>query len=142
MGQNTLRYLTPNDWTLVGARAKQVTFSLGREIIAQGAPLNNIYIIRRGSAAVELNGSRSKVVLAVLGEGDICGEMGFVQQGIASASVVAQMDVDADEVSVRDLQQLTATYPGLAARLYHSLAGILADRLVHTSAELMRLGGP
>jgi|ERR1022692_4550949 CRP-like cAMP-binding protein len=139
MSQNTLRYLTPNDWILIATRAKQVTFGLGEEIIAEGAPLDSLYIIRSGSAAVELNGAHSKVVLAVLERNDICGEMGFVQEGVASASVVAQADVEADNLSVQDLRQLTDTYPGLAARLYHSLASILAQRLVHTSAELMRL---
>ena len=137
--KNTLRYLTQNDWTLLAARAKQVRFSLGREIIIQGTPLVHFYIIRRGSAVVELSASDSKVVLALLQEGDICGEMGFVQPGVASASVVAQTDVDADQLSVHDLRQLTDTYQGLAVRLYHSLAAILAQRLVHTSAELMRL---
>ena len=139
MSQNTLRYLTPNDWTLIVTRAKQARSGLGQEIIAQGAPLDCLYIIRQGSAAVELNVARSKVVLAVLEKGDICGEMGFVQQGVASASVVAQSDVEADEIRVEDLQSLTDTYPGVAARLYRSLAAILAQRLVHTSVELMRL---
>jgi len=139
MSQNTLRYLTPNDWTLIGARAEHVTFSLGQDIIAQGAPLDSLYVIRQGSASVELSGAQSKVVLAVLEKGDICGEMAFVQTGIASASVVADIDVEADKIRVRDLQQLTDTYPGFAARLYRSLAAILAQRLVHTSAELTRL---
>jgi CRP-like cAMP-binding protein len=139
MSENTLRYLTPNDWTLIGTRAKAVKFSLGQEIIAQGAPLNSFYVIRHGSAAVVLNGAQAKVVLAVLEKGDICGEMAFVQRGIASASVVAEMDVAVDEIRTEDLQHLTDTYPGFAARLYHSLAAILAQRLVHTSAELMRL---
>lgn len=139
MSQNTLRYLTANDWSLIGTKAKQVTFSVGQEIIVQGARLDSLYIIRHGSATVELSGAQSKVVLAVLQRGDICGEMAFLQKGIASASVVAQMDVKADEISVRDLQQLADMYPGFAARLYHSLAAILAQRLVHTSAELTRL---
>jgi CRP-like cAMP-binding protein len=139
LSQNTLQYLTPNDWTLIGANAKQVRFGLGQEIIAQGAPINSLYVIRHGSAAVEFHGAQAKVVLAVLEKDDICGEMAFVQNGVASASVVAQMDVAADEISVRDLQQMTDTYPGLAARLYRSLAAILVQRLVHTSAELARL---
>lgn len=80
-------------------------------------------------------------MLAVLGQGEVCGEMEFLRKGIASATVVAKdMEVVADAIHVDDLRHLIETFPGFAARFFQSLASILAKRLQHASAELIRYG--
>lgn len=137
--ENTLEYLTSNDWALLETKAQHVTFGLGHEIIIQGSPIHFFYIIRNGLASVELATQHSSIVLAVLGQGDLCGEMAFLQRGIASATVVAkEMQVVADAIHVDDLRQLIDMYPGFAARFFRSLAAILARRLQHALAELIR----
>jgi extracellular factor (EF) 3-hydroxypalmitic acid methyl ester biosynthesis protein len=139
--ENTLQYLTSNDWALMATKAERVAFALGHEIIIQGTPNKFVYIIRHGSASVELATPRSTVTLAVLEQGDICGEMAFLHKGMASATVVAKdMEVVADVIHVDDLQQLINTFPGFAARLFQSLALMLAKRLQHALAELIRNG--
>jgi len=77
--------------------------------------------------------------MAVLKAGDVCGEMAFLQKTAASASVIASdTKVHVDEIPARELQRLVETLPGFAARFYHSLAVILANRLQRTSGELVR----
>jgi len=125
----------------MATKAERVAFALGHEIITQGAAIEVVYIIRRGSASVELATPRSTVTLAVLKEGDVCGEIAFLRRGVASATVVAKdMEVVTDAIRVKDLQQLVDTFPGFAARFFRSLATILANRLQHASAELIRYG--
>jgi len=74
---------------LLQAKASRRTFKLGEEIIRQGECGNSIYIIRRGEASVELAGSGSRSILASLGPDDICGEIAFLEQGKATAAVIA-----------------------------------------------------
>jgi CRP-like cAMP-binding protein len=137
--ESTLAYLTANDWALIATKTERVAFRLGQEIITQGAPIKVVYIIRHGSASVELGTPHSPIVLAALGQGEVCGEMAFLRKGIASATVVAKdMEVVADAINVSDLRLLIDTFPGFAARFFHSLATILAKRLQHASAELIR----
>jgi CRP-like cAMP-binding protein len=139
--ESILEHLTSNDWALIATKAERVAFRLGQEIITQGAPIDVVYIIRHGSASVELGTPHSSIVLAVLGQGEVCGEMAFLRKGIASATVVAKdMEVIADGIHVNDLRQLIDTFPGFAARFFHSVATILASRLQHASAELIRCG--
>jgi CRP-like cAMP-binding protein len=139
MAGNRLQFLTPNDWVLIQAKAARRKYKLGDEIIHQGAWGENLYVIRGGEAAVELAGSASRVILAFLGPEDICGEMAFLQQGKATAAVVAKdEEVEADEISVQELRQILEAYPGLAARFYQSLALVMAHRLKATSGELAR----
>jgi hypothetical protein len=66
MAASTLQELTRNDWTLIESKAKRINFSLGQEIIQEGARIDHVYILRRGSASVELKGTHSNAILATL----------------------------------------------------------------------------
>ena len=137
MAKNRLQYLTPNDWVLISARAQRLTFKLGQEIIREGALGDTLYVIRRGTAAVELAGTSSRTVIAELEPDDICGDMAFLERSTATASVIAKEDpVEVDAIRAEDLREVFDTFPGLASRFYRSLAVVLARRLRDTSKQL------
>jgi CRP-like cAMP-binding protein len=137
MAGNCLQYLSANDWVLIQAKASRHTFNLGEEIIRQGAWGDSIFIIRRGEASVELAGTGTRAIVASLGPDDICGEIAFLEQGRATAAVIANEDqVEVDEIGAREMRAIFVAFPGLASRFYRSLAVILAQRLRVTSKEL------
>jgi CRP-like cAMP-binding protein len=137
MAKNRLQYLTPNDWVLITARAQRLTFKLGQEIIHEGALGDTLYVIRRGSATVELTGTSSPTVVAQLERDDICGDMAFLERSTATASVIAKEDlVEVDAIHAEDLREVFDAFPGLASRFYRSLAVVLARRLRDTSKQL------
>jgi CRP-like cAMP-binding protein len=139
MTGNGLHYLTANDWVLIQAKAVRRTYKLGDEIIRQGDSLENLYVIRRGEASVELAGTGSRAIVATLRSSDICGDMAFVEQSKATAAVVAKdEEVDVDEINLQELRKILDAFPGLASRFYQSLALLLAQRLKTTSRELAR----
>jgi CRP-like cAMP-binding protein len=134
-----LPYLTPNDWSLINARAHRRVFALGDEMIHEGNMGEKIFIVRRGEATVEIAVSTKRSALATLGPGDICGEMAFLERGKTTATVVArETEVEADEIAYGDLRDLFDAFPRLASRFYHSLAVLLARRLEYASRELAR----
>jgi CRP-like cAMP-binding protein len=140
MRQPSLSYLLPNDWTLLSNKSERLKFRLGEEIIHAGSRLRRIYIIRSGSASVELPTADSTATLAILEEGDVCGEIAFLGDGMATAAVIARdMEVEVDAIPVHDLLALCEEIPGFGFRLFRSLAGILAQRLKHSAAELVRV---
>jgi CRP-like cAMP-binding protein len=139
MAGNRLRYLTADDWVLIQARAVRRTFKLGEEIIRQDDWNGSIYIIRRGEASVELAGTGSRVIVAALGPEDICGDMAFLEQGKATAAVVAKdEEVEVDEIKAHALREILEAFPRLASRFYRSLAVVVMRRLKATSSELAR----
>ncbi len=139
MAGNRLRFLTPNDWVLIQAKTVRRTFKLGEEIIRQGDWGGSIYIIRRGEASVELAGTGARAIVASLGPEDICGDMAFLEQGKATAAVVAREEqVEVDEIRAHDLVGILEAFPRLASRFYRSLALVLMQRLKATSSELAR----
>jgi extracellular factor (EF) 3-hydroxypalmitic acid methyl ester biosynthesis protein len=139
MAGNRLQYLNANDWTLISAKSVRRTFKLGEEIIRQGSPSENIFIIRRGQASVELAGTSTRAILASLDVDDVCGDMAFLEKGRATASVIAKDDeVEVDEINARELREMFEAFPRLASRFYLSLALLLSQRLKDTSRELAR----
>jgi len=138
MSGNRLQHLSPNDWTLINAKSARRNFKPGEQIIQQGDKPESVFIIRRGEASVELAGTNSKARLASLGAGDICGEIAFLEKGRTTAAVVAQGEVEVDEINVHELRELFEAFPRLASRFYLSVALILAHRLKDTSRELAR----
>jgi len=139
MANNRLQYLTANDWVLINAKAKRLTFHLGQEIIKQGAIGDTIYVIRTGEASVELTGTDSTTIVAKLEKEEICGDMSFLEKSTATAAVIAKDEVvEVDAISAQDLRKLFDAFPGMGARFYRSLAVVLARRLRETSKHLAR----
>src|SRR5947209_9072986 len=83
--KNRLAYLTPNDWSLVVDRAKQVTFNKNEVLIQQGTQSKTVYLIVSGKVNVSIFGNQ----LARIGPGEICGEMAFLEDTIPSATATA-----------------------------------------------------
>jgi CRP-like cAMP-binding protein len=139
MAGNRLRYLTADDWVLIHSKAVRRTFKLGDEIIRQGAWGDSVFIIRRGEASVELAGTGSRTIVAMLWPEDVCGDMAFLEQGKATAAVVAkEEEVEVDEINAHELRDIMEAFPRLASRFYRSLALVLVQRLRVTTAELAR----
>ena len=128
----SLCYLTDNDHVLIMGRAKQQTFSKGEPLIKQGMPSPAFYIVRSGNARVERNGQK----LAMIGAGNVCGEMTLLEDSAASASVIAEMDMVVDAVEVRDMKAVFDSFPNLASRFYRSIALNLSRKLRATSSQL------
>jgi extracellular factor (EF) 3-hydroxypalmitic acid methyl ester biosynthesis protein len=137
MARNRLQYLTANDWILITAKAKRLTFRLGEEIIKEGSVGDTLYVVRHGSASVEMSGTGFRTVVAELGVEDICGDMAFIEKSTATASVIAKEDrVEVDAIQASALSQIFEAFPGLAYRFYRSLAVVLGRRLKETSIKL------
>ncbi|MGA9687330.1 MAG: cyclic nucleotide-binding domain-containing protein, partial [Candidatus Sulfotelmatobacter sp.] len=121
-----LVYLTPNDWTLVADKASRVNFRKGDTLVQKGKKSEGIYLLLKGTARVQLS---SQTTSPEIGPGQICGEMSFLEDMPASASVIAVQDMEALHLDRPTLERLFELFPHLASRFYRSLAMSLSRRL-------------
>jgi CRP/FNR family cyclic AMP-dependent transcriptional regulator len=126
MAQNRLEYLTPNDWALLIDRAKEVTFQKDEILIQKGKQTKMVYLLVKGTARIEADFNAR---IAQIGPGQISGEMAFLQNNVASATVTAAEEVKAYAIDWSALGDLFELFPHMASRFYRSLAVILAHRL-------------
>jgi CRP-like cAMP-binding protein len=130
-----LEYLTPNDWALLRSRSRSLSLRRGEVIISINSRPSALFILKKGSATVEV--TRGEVI-ARLKTGDICGEMAFIENNVASASVVAETETEVEVFDLPQLGEVFSSYPHLEARFYKSVALLLSRRLRRTSSELAK----
>jgi|SRR5580704_2393490 CRP/FNR family cyclic AMP-dependent transcriptional regulator len=121
-----LVYLTANDWALVADKSSRVHFKKGQVLVQGGKSANGVYLLLKGTARVQIP---SQTPGPEIGPGEICGEMSFLEDAPASASVVAEGDVETYHLDRATLHSLFELFPHLASRFYRSLAMNLSRRL-------------
>jgi CRP-like cAMP-binding protein len=126
VAKSQLQYVNRNDWVLILDKAKSLTFKKDETLIQSGKQPAMVFVLMKGRAEVR-NGFGVKI--AQISPGEICGEMAFLENSKASASVVAEETMSVYGIDWPILQDLFELYPQLAARFYRSLAVGLSRRL-------------
>lgn len=131
-----LEHLTSNDWALLQSKSRKLSFNKGEPIIQINSRPTTLFIMRKGSATVEVIKGK---VIARLAPGDICGEMAFIENSVTSASVLAaEGGTEVDAIDLSEVSSIFSSFPHLEARFYKSLALVLSQRLRRTSSELAK----
>ena len=105
--------------------ALTVPFELkkGTVMTRQGAAGGLAFIIVTGSAEVVRDGKR----LALLGPGDVVGELSLIDGKPRSATVTATSDLEVLELDRAELLKLVTRFPPVMRKLLESLARRLRD---------------
>jgi len=121
-----LVFLTANDWTLIADKARRVEFKAGDTIIHRGNRNDGVFLIINGTAWVQIPG---QATAPIIGPGEVCGEISFLDEQPATLNVMAKDAVEAYYLDRATLQSLFELFPHLGSRFYHSLASSLSRRL-------------
>lgn len=111
-------------------------YAKGDVIVSEGIISNNAYVVLSGKVQVSKKVEKKTVVINVLKEGDVFGEMGLVSKALRSANVSAMEDVTIGVID-RD------TFENLLKNLPEDVQGImkaLVDRLRFTTEQLTKIG--
>ncbi len=125
----TFHLLSDSDWQQLLNKARRQSFRKDDVLIEEGSQQKILYILRSGYVRVDRNHDGQLLTYARLGPGELFGEMSFLEQADASASVIAEEDVEVDAIDGPYLTSLLASEPGFSARFYNSLAVTLSHRL-------------
>jgi len=116
---------------------KPVHIPGGQRFINQGDKGDCFYIVQKGSCAVLLEKDGILYNVAVLGSGDIVGEMAILTGENRSAHVEAQTDIDLWRLSREKFDEICESYP----EIRHFLTHVVADRFARTSLTADRIIG-
>jgi serine/threonine protein phosphatase PrpC len=126
------RHLTYKEQTAVLSTASTRTFPAGREIVTEGQPGEELFVVIRGRVSVEKAG----VAIAELRAGGHFGEMGLIDNAPRSATVRAIEPTRVMVIARGDLMTLMKRESILAVKLLWSFVQVLSDRLRETNSEL------
>lgn len=133
------RGLSPKELQSLSERLHSRTFAAGANLITAEQPGEAVYMILSGTVKVHIEqASGNDVVLAILGPGDIVGEMSLVDSAGRSASVITLDDSTLVWMDRQSFQENLRLIPTLAMNLVRILSGRvrLANEQIQTLATL------
>ncbi len=107
----------------------------GQVLIRQGEVGDCMYVIQKGQVEVLAEKNGGEVQLAVLGEGEIFGEMAVFEREVRSATVRALGEVRALTVDKKNFLRRIQEDPSLAFRLMQTMS----RRIRELNNEITRL---
>lgn len=111
-------------------------FAPGATLCAEGEPAQVMWLLTRGSVSVRVRTSGASLRVASCATGTAIGEVGWLQEATRSATVVADEEVEAYELSRESFAWLEDTRPEAATKLLRNIAIELARRLRDRTEDL------
>ena len=90
---------------------KKIQIKSGEVIFNEGDRSLEAYRILKGKVQITIQGESKPIILAQLGDGDIFGEMGMVDERPRSASAQALIDTECEVMTPRDFQETILQSP-------------------------------
>lgn len=104
--------------------------SAKEHIFHQGEKGEEMYLILSGSVKVLAEvGLGQSQELSTLSEGELFGEMALLGEGVRTAAIYAQTDVELLRIDYKALERVRRRNPRIAAKIYLNIARILSKRV-------------
>lgn len=133
MKPELLTLLTDEDWRLMTERATRRQYEKDAVVLREGVESRSLHFVRSGQVQVVRDFHGLQLTVARLGAGEVFGEMSFLERAPAMASIVADDRAEILSLPEQEIESLLSSVPGLALRLYQSLAITLSRRLRRSS---------
>lgn len=95
----------------------------GHELTTQDQSSREAFVIVSGSATVKRNNRK----VAEVGPGTVIGELGLLDRGPRTATVITNEPVEVLVIAPREFASLLDEVPAIASKLLKSLAGTIRD---------------
>jgi CRP/FNR family cyclic AMP-dependent transcriptional regulator len=131
--------LNDSDQARVDLMLHSRTYPAGANLITAETPGEIVYIIESGTVKIHIEQADGRdVILAILGPGDIVGEMSLIDSSGRSASVVTLEESQLAWMSGRDFQECLKAIPAVAQNLVRIMSRRvrLANELIQALAHL------
>ena len=130
--------LTPAQLSWVAQNAHRRNFEAGRNVLTIEQPGEAVYIILYGSVKIHVEQGERDVILAILGEGDLLGEMSLIDSIGRSASAVTLENTLMLWMDKTTFTYMLDNFPPVARNLVKIMVSRvrLSDQLIQALATL------
>lgn len=125
--------LTDGDVEWLSKAGERIHADAGATLVPLGARLDSIWFVLDGALSVH---TASGTRLALMGSGEIVGEMSLVDPAPTAVSVQVASDATLLKISDDTVRAKLAGDPPFAARFYRALCVFLASRLRSTTRRM------
>lgn len=126
------RFLTPEQQSMLTRNSETIKYKKGEVIIQQGNLFPGLFELLSGSASVKKVVNEHESVVDTMGVNEVFGEMSLVENLPASASIVADVDLEARQISLETVYDLINEHRDAEAGFYLALAQLISHRFRKT----------
>lgn len=112
----------------------KIEIESGTKLIQKDSNIENLYIVLTGQLSVYGNTEHDQI--ALLGSGEIVGEMSFLESRPPSVNVIATTHTSVFVISKDLIYRRMESHPEFKASFYYALALFLSNRLRKTTNQL------
>ncbi len=120
---------------LINEKIEATQYAKGDVIVAQGSPGDAVYVIRSGKAYIDCNCNGEHMRVGTAKEGDLVGEMSFLTEDDASATVTACEDCVVYKLSRTAFTDFMRSDPDLVYAIFAHLLTHTANVIRQMNAE-------
>ncbi len=114
--------LTDDEVNAISKIAEKKTYKLGETIFRETEDGASLYVIRKGEVkACKATPDGELMTLMLMKDGDIFGEMSFLDERPRSATIVALSNVEAYSIDKHDFEGLVDDYPRLIYKMLKNI---------------------
>ena len=113
-------------------------FQEGSMLIRHGEHADTLHFVTSGQLSIHVEAEGQDLLLGQAGPGTVVGEVGLIEPGPASASVVALEDTATLALERGHFDVLTKNHPAAASALLTALSHELVARLRHAADDVVR----
>ena len=133
--------MTPTQLQLIASISAERDFQAGEIVFEERSNGTELYVIARGSVAIQINtgspAASEAQTIATLAAGESFGEVALVDSGLRSARALSAEDHTLLVIIGRDrLTKLCENYPALGYKLMRNLAADLAMKIRTTDSQM------
>ena len=114
---------------------QKIELKTGDKLIQKGNYIDNLYILLSGQLSIFSDETEDEEI-AILGAGEIVGEMSFLESRPPSVSVISKKTSVVYKISRNVIEARLTSNPDFKANFYYSLALFLSNRLRKTTDQL------
>jgi CRP/FNR family cyclic AMP-dependent transcriptional regulator len=120
------------EWMITNG--SKADLEVGDRLISKGETIENLYIVLSGELSI--NDGVSENHIALIGTGEIVGEMSFLESRPPSVSVIATRPTAVFCISRELMNSRLATNLEFRANFYYAISLFLSNRLRKTTSQL------
>ena len=117
------------DLKVIEPYLKRASYPAGAVVFRENEVGNEVLMVIRGTASAYLQTPNTNIRLATFAAGTIFGELAILDEGVRSATVIADKELACRALTTSDFAALSATSPSVAIRLLAAIARELSGRL-------------
>jgi sulfate permease, SulP family len=138
-GVSILRDFAADDIAALRRHLERVTWPAGHVIFRQGDPGLALFVVTKGRASGHIRHADGAIRLVTFVSGTVFGELAILDQGLRSATVVADEEMVAYSLSSEEFAALRQREPAVAIKLLSALGRELSVRLRSANLTIQQL---